>query len=325
MINALSSLCAALALGAGLILAPAALAQNFPTRSVTLIVPYPPGGLIDLVARIIQQRFGAELGQTVIVDNRSGAGGNVGAEAVVRASPDGYTLLMANPSLGISPHIYPKLSYRPLVDFAYVGLYGTVPNVLVVNPSLPVKSALELIDYLKENPGKLNYASNGFGTSPQMSMELFKGMTGTFIVHIPFRGSGPAQASILANETQLMFDNIPPQLPHIKAGKVRPLAVTSLERSKALPEIPTLDEVGLKGYQVTSYFGLVAPAATPREVVMRLNQALNNTTRDPQVNEALAGRGATVIQGTPEDFYNFVKAEIEKWGPVVKRAGVVAE
>ncbi len=325
MINALSSLCAALALGAGLILSPAALAQNFPTRSVTIIVPYPPGGLIDLVARIIQPRFAVELGQTVVIDNRSGAGGNVGAEAVVRASPDGYTLLLANPSVGISPHIYPKLSYRPLTDFAYVGLYGTVPNVLVVNPSLPVNSVGELIDYLKKNPGKLNYASNGFGTSPQMSMELFKGMTGTFIVHIPFRGSGPAQASILANETQLMFDNIPPQLPHIKAGKVRPLAVTSLERSNALPDIPTLDEAGLKGYQVTSYFGLVAPAATPRQVVMRLNQALNRTTQDPQVNETLVSRGATVIQGTPEDFYNFTKAEIEKWGPVVKRAGVVAE
>ena len=325
MKNILSSLCAALALGAGLLVAQAAHAQGFPTRPVTIVVPYPPGGLIDLVARIIQQRLGVELGQQVIVENRSGAGGNVGAEAVARAAPDGYTLLLANPSLGISPHIYPKLAYRPLVDFAYVGIYGTVPNVVVVNPSMPVNTVQELIAYAKKNPGKLNYASNGFGTSPQMSMELFKGMTETFIVHIPFRGSGPAQASILANETQLMFDNVPPQLPHIKAGKVRALAVTSLERSKALPDIPTLDEIGLKGYQVTSYFGLVAPAGTPREVVMRLNQALNNTTRDPQVNDNLVSRGATVIQGTPEDFYNFVKAEIEKWGPVVKRAGVIAE
>ena len=325
MSNVLPSLRAALALMAGSILAQAAVAQNFPARPLTIVVPYPPGGLIDLVARIIQPKMQTELGQPVVVENRSGAGGNVGAEAVVRAAPDGYTLLLGNPSLGISPHIYPKLSYRPLVDFAYVGLYGTVPNVLVVNASLPVKSARELIDYAMKNPGKLNYGSPGYGTSPQMSMELFKGMTGTFIVHIPFRGSGPAQASILANETQLMFDNLPPQLPHIRSGKVRALAVTSLERSKALPEIPTLDEVGLKGYQVTSYFGLVAPAGTPREAVMRLNQALNNTTRDPQVNENLVSRGATVIQGTPEGFHNFVRAEIERWGPVVKRAGVVAE
>lgn len=325
MKNILSSLCAALALGAGLILAQPLFAQGFPTRAVTIVVPYPPGGLIDLVARIIQPRMQVELGQPVVIDNRSGAGGNIGAEAVTRASPDGYRLLLANPSLGISPHIYPKLGYRPLADFAYIGLYGKVPNVLIVQPSLPVKSVRELIDYLKKNPGKLNYASNGYGTSPQMSMELFKGMTGTYIVHIPFRGSGPATASLLANETQLMFDNLPQQVAQIKGGRVRGLAVTGLTRSPAVPELPTLDEMGLKGYEVTAWFGLVAPAGTPREVVMRLNEALNNATRDPRVNEALVAGGATVIQGTPEEFYNFVKAEVEKWGPVVKRAGVVAE
>jgi tripartite-type tricarboxylate transporter receptor subunit TctC len=325
MNRTVSSIFAALLLGAGMLVSQSLSAQTFPTRPVTIVVPYPPGGLIDLVARIIQQRLGVDLGQPVIVENRTGAGGNVGAEYVARATPDGYTLMLANPSLGISPHIYPKLPYKPLQDFAYIGQYGTVPNVLVVNPTMPAKTVTDLIAYAKKNPGKLNYASNGFGTSPQMSMELFKGMTGTFIVHIPFRGSGPAQASILANETQLMFDNIPPQLPHIKAGSVRALAVTSLQRSPALPDIPTLDEIGLKGYQVTSYFGLVAPAGTPREVVLRLNQALNNTTRDPKINETLVARGATVIQGTPEDFYNFVKAEVEKWGPVVKRMGVVAE
>ena len=324
MSKTLSSIFAVLLLGAGALLPYGVFAQAFPTRAVTIVVPYPPGGLIDLVARIIQQRLGVELGQPIIVENRSGAGGNVGAEYVARAAPDGYTLLLANPSLGISPHIYPKLPYKPL-EFAFVGQYGTVPNVLVVNPTMPAKTVQELIAYAKKNPGKLNYASNGFGTSPQMSMELFKGMSQTFIVHIPFRGSGPAQASILANETQLMFDNIPPQLPHIKAGSVRALAVTSLQRSPALPDIPTLDEIGLKGYQVTSYFGLVAPAGTPREAVLRLNQALNATTRDAKVNEALVSRGATVMQGTPEDFHNFVKAEVEKWGPVVKRMGVVAE
>ena len=302
-----------------------AAAQGFPTRPVTVVVPYPPGGLIDLVARIIQPKMQSELGQSVIVENRSGAGGNVGAEAVARATPDGHTLLLANPSLGISPHIYPKLNYRPLADFAYVGQYGTVPNVLVVNPSLPVKSVPELIAYAKKAPGQLNYASNGFGTSPQMSMELFKGMTNTFIVHIPFRGSGPAVASMLANETQLMFDNLPPVLPHIKSGRMRALAVTSLTRSPVMPELPTLDELGLKGYEVTAWFGLVAPAGTPRDVVARLNQALNRVTSDAQVREQLVGRGANVIQATPEDFLAFVKAETEKWGPVVKRAGIVAE
>lgn len=300
-------------------------AQNFPTRAVNIVVPYPPGGLIDIVARLIQPRMQQELGQAVVVENRSGAGGNVGAEHVVRATPDGHTILLANPSLGISPSMYPKLGYSPLKDLAHIGLYGTVPNVLVVHPSIPAKNIPELVAYLRQNPGKFNYASPGYGTSPQMSMELFKGMTSTFILHIPFRGSGPAQAAMLAGETQLMFDNLPPQLPHIKSGKVRPLAVTSLKRSNAVPDVPTLDESGLKGYEVTAWFGLSAPAATPREVIQRLNQALNTTTRDAKIREALESRGATVIQHTPEDAFAFVKNEIEKWGPVVKRAGVAPD
>jgi len=302
-----------------------AAAQGFPSRPVTIIVPFPPGGLIDLVARAIQPKLQAELGQPVIVENRSGAGGNLGAEAVARAAPDGYTLLLANPSLGLSQHIYPKLNYRPLQDLAYIGQYGSVPNVLVVRPDLPVKSVAELVDHARRNPGKLNYASNGYGTSPQMSMELFKAMSGTFILHIPFRGSGPAVASLLAGETDLMFDNLPPVLPQIKAGRMRALAVTSLQRSPVLPDLPTLDESGLKGYEVTAWFGLAAPAATPREVILRLNQALNRVSADPQVRESLESRGATVIQGTPEAFQAFVRAESEKWAPVVKRAGIVAE
>ena len=198
-----------------------AAAQGYPTRPVTIVVPFPPGGLIDIVARIIQPKLQAELGQPVVVENRSGAGGTLGAEAVARAAPDGYTLLLANPSLALVQHIYPKLNFRPLDDLAYIGRYGSVPNVLVVRPNLPVKTVAELIEYAKKNPGKLNYASNGYGTSPQMSMELFKSMTNTFILHIPFRGSGPAVASVLAGETDLMFDNLPPVLPQIKAGRMR--------------------------------------------------------------------------------------------------------
>ena len=310
---------------AALAVSGAAAAQAFPSRSVTIVVPYPPGGLIDLVARTIQPRMQAELGKPVLVENRSGAGGNVGAEAVARAAADGHTLLLANPSLGISPHIYAKLAYSPLKDFAYVGLYGTVPNVLVVHPSVPASSVQELVAHLKKNPGRLNYASPGYGTSPQMSMEMFKGMTGTFIVHIPFRGSGPAQAAMLAGETQLMFDNLPPQVPHIKSGKVRALAVTSGKRSPVFPEVPTLDEAGLKGYEVTAWFGLVAPAATPKPVVARLNEALNKTTQDPQVKQALESNGATVIQGTPDGFRDYVNAQMTMWAPVVKRANIVVE
>jgi tripartite-type tricarboxylate transporter receptor subunit TctC len=299
--------------------------QAYPTRAVSIVVPYPPGGLIDIVARVLAPALGKELGQSALVDNRSGAGGNVGADFVAKSTPDGYTLVMANPSFGISPHIYAKLNYHTLNDFAFVGLYGTVPNVLVVHPSVPAQSVPELIKHLKANPGKLNYASPGYGTSPQMSMELFKSMTGTFIVHIPFRGSGPAQTAMLANETQLMFDNLPPQVAHIKSGRVRALAVTSRTRSKAMPELPTLDELGLKGYEVTAWFGLAAPAKTPREVVMRVNQALNRATASAEVRKTMEERGAELFQGTPEQFHAYVKAEVDKWGPVVKRAGVTAE
>ena len=303
----------------------AAQAQTFPSRQVTIIVPYPPGGLIDLVARALQPFLQAELGVPVVAENHSGAGGNVGAEVVARSAPDGYTLLLANPSLAISPTLYKKLNYRPIEDFAYVGRYGSVANVLVVNPKLPVKTAQELIAYAKKNPGKLNYGSPGYGTSPQLSSELFKSMTGTFIVHIPFRGAGPAIAALLAGEIEMMIDNIPPQVPQIKSGKVRALAVTSLKRSSALPDVPTMDEVGLKGYEVVSFFGLAARAGTPRESVLRLNAALNKSTQDPKLREILESRGSVVVQGTPEDFLNFIKAETAKFAPVIKRAGVVVE
>jgi tripartite-type tricarboxylate transporter receptor subunit TctC len=305
--------------------AAAASAQNYPTRTVTLVVPYPPGGLIDLVARIVQLKLQAELGGTIAVENRSGAGGNVGAEAVARSAPDGYTMLLGNPSLALSQHIYPKLSYKPLEDLAYVGQYGTVPNVLVVNTSLPVNNVPELIAYARKNPGRLNYGSPGYGTSPQMSMELLKGMTNTFIVHIPFRGAGPATAALFANDTQLMFDNLPPQVGNIKSGKVRAIAVTSLKRTSVFPDVPTLDEMGLKGYEVSSWFGINVRAGTPPEIIARINQALNRATVDPKVREQLESRGATVIQGTPEQYLAYVKAESAKWGPVVKRANIVVE
>lgn len=300
-------------------------AQTWPTRQVTIVVPYPPGGLIDLVARILQPRLQQELGQSVVVENRSGAGGNVGAESVARSGADGHTILLGNPSLGISPLIYDRLNYRPQEDLAYVGRYGTVPNVLLVNPGLKATNVKDLVAYIKANPGRLNYASNGFGTSPQMSMEMFKAMTNTFIVHIPFRGSAPAVSSVLGGETQMMFDNLPPVIPQIKAGKLRPIGVTSLARSAAMPELPTLDESGLKGFEVTSWFGLNVAAATPREIVMRLNQALNRSTSDPKVREQLESRGASLVQETPEDYMKFIRAELAKWGPIVKRAGVKAE
>jgi tripartite-type tricarboxylate transporter receptor subunit TctC len=303
----------------------AAQAQAFPNRPVTIVVPYPPGGLIDLVARALQPFLQQELGVNVVAENRAGAGGNVGAEVVARAQPDGYTLLLANPSLAISPTLYKKLNYNPIDDFAYVGRYGSVANVMVASPTQPFKTAQELIAFAKKNPGKLNYGSPGYGTSPQLSGELFKTMSNTFIVHIPFSGAGPATAAMLGGNIEMMFDNIPPQVGNIKAGKVRALAVTGLKRNSAIPEVPTLDEVGLKGYEVTSWFGLVTRAGTPRESVMRLNTALNNASRNPKLKEILESRGADVVQGSPEDFLNFVKNEIAKFAPVIKRTGVQVE
>jgi len=306
-------------------LASAAHAQTFPSRQVTIIVPYPPGGLIDLVARALQPFLQAELGVPVVAENRSGAGGNVGAEVVSRAQPDGYTLLLANPSLAISPTLYKKLNYRPLEDLAYIGRYGSVANVMVAHPNQPFKTAQELIAFAKKNPGKLNYGSPGYGTSPQLSGELFKTMSGTFIVHIPFSGAGPATAAMLGGNIEMMFDNIPPQVGNIKAGTVRALAVTSLKRNSALPDVPTLDEIGLKGYEVVSFFGLATRAGTPRETIMRLNTALNKATLTPKLREILEARGADVVQGTPEDFTNFIKAETAKFAPVIKRTGVQVE
>jgi tripartite-type tricarboxylate transporter receptor subunit TctC len=300
-------------------------AQTFPSKPVTIVVPYPPGGLIDLVARALQPFLQQELGVNVLAENRSGAGGNVGAEVVARAQPDGYTLLLANPSLAISPTLYKKLNYRPLEDLAYVGRYGSVANVMVANPAQPFKTAQELIAFAKKHPGKLNYGSPGYGTSPQLSGELFKSMSGTFIVHIPFSGAGPATLAMLGGEIEMMFDNIPPQVGNVKAGKVRALAVTSLKRNPALPDVPTLDEVGLKGYEVVSFFGLAARAGTPRETILRLNTALNNATKNPKLREILESRGADIYQGTPEDFTNFIKAEIAKFAPVIKRTGVQVE
>ena len=319
------TLIAVLAFACATAFATAAQAQTFPSRPVTIIIPYPPGGLIDLVARALQPYLQQELGVSVVTENRSGAGGNVGAEVVSRAQPDGHTLLLANPSLAISPTLYKKLNYRPIEDFAYVGRYGSVANVMVANINQPFKTAQELIAYAKKHPGKLNYGSPGYGTSPQLSGELFKTMSGTFIVHIPFSGAGPSTAAMLGGEIETMFDNIPPQVGNIKAGKVRALAVTSLQRNPAIPDVPTLDEIGLKGYEVVSFFGLAARAGTPRETVMRLNTALNRATSNPKLREILESRGSVVVQGTPEDFTNFIKAETAKFAPVIKRAGVQVE
>ena len=298
-----------------------ALAQTFPARPVTIVVPYPPGGLIDIVARQLQPRFQTELGQPVIIENRAGAGGNVGAEVVARAAPDGYMLLLANPSLAISPLIYPKLNYRPTEDFAYVGQYGTVPNVLVVHPSIPARNVQEFIAYVKKNPGRLNYGSPGYGTSPQMSSELFKAMTDTFIVHIPFRGSGPAQAAMLGGEIQMMIDNLPPQLAHIKSGKVRALGVTSQKRAALLPDVPAIAET-VKGYETFGWYSIVAPKGSPEAIMNKASAEVVKATKDPAFVNRLKTLGIEIVGGGRKELDEFRTSERRRLTELVKESGV---
>ena len=296
-------------------------AQTFPTRPVTIVVPYPPGGLIDLVARLIQARFQTELGQSVIIENRSGAGGNVGAEAVARASADGHTLLLANPSLAISPLIYPKLNYKPIEDFAYVGQYGTVPNVLVVHPSIPAKTVQEFIAYAKKNPGKLNYGSPGYGTSPQMSMELFKSMTGANITHVPYKGAPQAVTDVLAGHMNMMFNSIAPIIANIKAGRVRVLGIASSKRSPQLPDVPTISEAGVPGFEAVNWFGMFAPAKTPKPIITRVNEAVVKVLRSPDVQAQFVALGADPVGDSPEEFAAFVRRDMERYAKVVKLSG----
>src|SRR5690349_12578544 len=254
-----------LALGAPVVPAQPA---TYPTKPIRLIVPFPPAGTTDILARAVAQKLSETWGQQVVVDNHPGAGGNIGSDIVAKASPDGYTLLMGTVGThAINPSLYAKMPYDHVKDFAPVILVAGVPNVLVVNPALPVKSVQELIVYGKANPGKLNFASSGNGTSIHLSGELFKTMTGIQMTHVPYKGSSPALTDLIAGQVQLMFDNLPSSLQFIKAGKLRALAVTSLERSSALPDVPTLAESGLPGFEVSSWFGVLAPAGTPNDII----------------------------------------------------------
>jgi tripartite-type tricarboxylate transporter receptor subunit TctC len=305
--------------------AASAAAQPYPSKPVRLVVPYPPGGLIDIVGRITAPRLGEALGQPVVVENRAGSGGHVGSEAVARAAPDGYTLLLGAPHLPIGPSLYKGLGYDPLRDLAPVALVGSVPNVLTVGPARPFRTVKELVDFARANPGRLNYASNGSGTSLHLSAELMKRMTKTFIVHIPYRGAAAATTALVAGEVDLMFDNLTPALPQIRAGKVRPLAVTSLARSPALPDVPTMAEAGLDGYDVTAWFGFLVPAKTPREVLDRLEDAARRVAASPEVAKALAAQGAVARFEGAQSFDAFLARETVKWADVVKFSGATVD
>jgi len=304
------------------VIASAAMAQSFPTRPIRVVVPFPAGGTTDVLARAAAQKLSETLGQPTVVDNRPGAGGNIGAELVAKSPPDGYTLLMGTVGThAINPSLYPRMPYDHVRDFAPVILVAGVPNVLVINPALPVNSVQELIAYAKANPGKLNFASSGNGTSIHLSAELFKTMTGVQITHIPYKGSAPALQELMGGQVQLMFDNLPSSLALIKGGKLKALAVTSKERAAALPDVPTIAESGLPGFEASSWFGLLAPAGTPQPVIAKLNAEIAKWLATPEAKEKLLAQGANAAGGTPEDFARHIAAETAKWQKVVKDSG----
>ncbi|MEO6361980.1 MAG: tripartite tricarboxylate transporter substrate binding protein [Caldimonas sp.] len=299
----------------------------WPTRPVRIVVPFAPGGTTDILARALAPELGKAFGQSFIVENKAGAGGNLGADLVAKSPPDGYTLLMGTVGTqSINPSLYPKMPYDAAKDFAPITLMAGVPNVLVVNPAKAKANGItdvrSLIAYAKAHPGRLNMASSGNGTSIHLSGELFKAVTGTYMVHIPYRGSGPALLDLIGGQMDLMFDNLPSALPQIKAGKLTALAVTSSERSVALPEVPTVAEAGgLKGFDASSWFGLLAPAGTPADIVNRLQQETARALAVPALKERLVAQGAIPSGMSPADFSRFIAAEAKKWAAVVKTSG----
>jgi tripartite-type tricarboxylate transporter receptor subunit TctC len=301
-------------------------AQDYPRRPVRLIVPFPPGGGNDIVARAVAQELGKSLGQQLVVDNRAGAGGAIGAELAARSPADGYTLFLGGVgSHVVNPSLHAKLSYDPIRDFAPVTLIASAPSVLVVNPSLQATSIAEFTALAKANPGKLNYASNGNGSSAQLAAVLYESMAGVRMVHVPYKGVAPALVDLMSGEVQLMFGTLVAILPHIKAGRLRALAVTGRNRSAPLPEVPTLAESGLPGYEAGSWYGILAPAGTPGAIVARLNAEINAAIRQPEVRERLAAEGAEVLGGTPGDFASHIKAELSRMGRLMREAGVRME
>jgi tripartite-type tricarboxylate transporter receptor subunit TctC len=326
--HARRAMLAAVAALSTLLFVPTLLAQtaSYPNKPIRIVVPFPPGGATDILARAAGQRLQEAFGQPVVIDNRPGAGGNIGAELVAKAPPDGYTFLMGTVGThAINASLYAKMPYDHVKDFVPVVLVAGVPNVLVVHPSVPANSVQELIAYAKANPGKLNFASSGSGTSIHLSGELFKVLTGVQMQHVPYKGSAPAVADLIGGQVQLMFDNLPSALPQIKGGKLKALAVTSATRAPALPDVPTVAEAGVPGFEASSWFGLLAPAGTPPDIVAKINGEVAKWLATPEAREKLAAQGANAAGGTPADFAKHIATETTKWAKVVKESGAKAE
>jgi tripartite-type tricarboxylate transporter receptor subunit TctC len=310
-----------------LVAAPFAGAQGWPSQPVRLVVPYAAGGPVDLSARLLAPGLQQALGQPVIVENKPGAGGNIGAEFVAKSTPDGHVLVMgAIATHAINPALYPALPYDPLKDFRHVVLIVQVPNVLVVNNELPARTVAELVSLAKGNPGKLDFGSGSTGSTGHLAGELFKQITGTYMVHIPYKGSAPATADLMAGRVHLMFDNLASALPNIRSGKVRALAVTTSKRSPFLPDLPTLDESGLPGFDLTTWWGIMAPARTPEAVVERLSVEVNKVLSENAIAERLRAMGSDGVSvRTPAQFTAFVQRELKTYGELVRRSGARVE
>ena len=305
-------------------IAPAA-AQDYPTRPITLVVPYPAGGGNDVLARLVAERMSKSLGGTIVVENRGGAGGTIATRQVAKSPPDGYTMLIATSSLAINPALYPNVGYDPRKDFAPIGLLASGANVVLVHPTVPAKSIPELIALAKAQPGKLNFASTGSGSSVHLAAELFAAMAGIKINHVPYRGSGPALNDLLGGHVTMMFATLPSAMGIVAGGKARALAVTGAKRSDAFPDLPTIAEAGLPGYAAELHYGLVAPAGTPRPIVDKLNAALRAALSDATLRERLGREGAVPLPSTPEEYAADIDAEEKKWGKIVRDAGVKGE
>jgi tripartite-type tricarboxylate transporter receptor subunit TctC len=312
----------ALALGVAL----DAAAQPYPAKSIRFIVPFPPGGSADILARAIGQKAGEGLGQSVVVENRPGAGTAIGAEALAKSAPDGYAIMIGTVSShAINPALNPKLPFDPVKDFTPVSLVASIPFAMIVHPSVPAKTVQEFVALARAKPGTLNYSSAGSGTSNHLAGELLKSMAGIDIVHVPYKGSAPALNDLISGQVALMFDLVLTAAPHVKSGAVRGLAVTGAKRSSALPDLPTVAESGIPGYEVSAWFGIFAPAGVPQPVVQRLNAEFVKALREPDLRQRLASQGAEPLTSTPDEFAAYLRAEIDKWAKVVKAAGMKAD
>jgi tripartite-type tricarboxylate transporter receptor subunit TctC len=319
-------LTAAMLAAAAFIVPGAASAQEaYPNKPIHMILPFPPGGVTDLLARALGEKLSARLGQPVVVENKPGAGTVLASDYVARAKPDGYTILMAASSLGTAPLIYDKVTYDAVKSFAPVTQVASVVHVLVVSPKLPVTNVKELIAYTKANPGKLSYASTGTGTSTHLEGELLKSMAGIDMVHVPYKGSGPALNDLVGGQLGVMIDALGSSGPFIKAGKLRPLGVTTAKRSASVPELPTLAESGVPGYEAMPWLGLVAPAGTPPEIVDRLHKETAKVLEDPAIKDRFKGWGLDIIGNTPAEFSAFIKRDIDQWSRVIKNANIKGE